>query len=338
MKKLFIICNSIFLFHYLPAQSNLSKQLQQLLDYSKDGFNPIKGEEIKTYSADLGTSSYFDQKYYSRFRTVFLPEDAAKSEIRYYPDNKSTKFIASFDYMLIPGFYFSSLFDKMKKELGNSFSYEADEKSIRQDGYYEKSQKVVFYRKNTKLPRIELIFNRHDDTITNGMPPGILIVVEALKNLSAISDRKSSANQTNLAKQLLELLDYAKDGFKAIKGEPNEAMKEKNKYSGAKYFKTSVALKEAVENYIEETNSKIKFKADFGKNLTINGGKELFKELSKKIKEGAWNDFEIKEYSGYIFGDFLKIRRKNDYTHTILLTFDDGEYNETTPKVYITVE
>lgn len=144
--------------------------------------------------------------------------------------------------------------------------------------------------------------------------------------------------QTNLAKQLLELLDNAKDRFKTIKGEPNEALNEKNKYSGAKYFKTSIALKEAVENYIEETNSTIKFKADFGKNLTITGGKEFFKDLSKKIKEGAWNGFEIKEYSGNIFGDYLQIRRKNEYTHTILLTFDDGEYNETAPKVYITVE
>jgi hypothetical protein len=144
--------------------------------------------------------------------------------------------------------------------------------------------------------------------------------------------------QNNLAKQLLELLDQAKDGFKAIKGESNEAMNGKNKYSGAKYFKTSIALKEAVENYIEETSSTIKFKADFGKNLTKTGGKELFKDLSKKIKEGVWDDFEIKEYSGYIFGDYLQIRRKNDYTHTILLTFDDGEYNESFPIVYITVE
>jgi hypothetical protein len=144
--------------------------------------------------------------------------------------------------------------------------------------------------------------------------------------------------QNNLAKQLLELLDYAKDRFKTIKGEPNEALNEKKKYSGAKYFKTSIALKEAVENYIEETSSTIKFKADFGKNLTKTGGKELFKDLSKKIKEGAWDDFEIKEYSGYIFGDYLQVRRKNDYTHTILLTFDDGEYNESSPIVYITVE
>ncbi len=141
-----------------------------------------------------------------------------------------------------------------------------------------------------------------------------------------------------LAKQLLELLDYAKDRFKTIKGELNEAMNVKNKYSGAMYFKTSIALKEAVENYIEETNSTIKFKADFGKNLTKTGGKELFKDLSKKIKEGAWDDFEIKEYSGYIFGDYLQVRRKNDHTHSILLTFDDGEHNESSPIVYITVE
>ena len=151
-----------------------------------------------------------------------------------------------------------------------------------------------------------------------------------------LSAQKTTEPQ--LAKQLLQLLDYAKDGFKAIKGEANTALNEKNNYSGAKYFKTSVALKDAVENYIEEKYSKMTFRADFGEKLTQAGGKELFKKLSKAIKEGSWDGFEVKEYSGYIYGDFVRVRRNNDYTHSILLTFDDGEYNESDPKVYITVE
>ena len=153
-----------------------------------------------------------------------------------------------------------------------------------------------------------------------------------------LSAQKTITTQPQLTKQLLELLDHSKDGFNAIKGEANAALNEKNKYSGAKYFKTSVTLKDAVENYIEEKYSKITFRADFGEKLTEAGGKELFKKLSKAINEGSWDGFEVKEYSGYIYGDFVQIRRNNDHKHSILLTIDDGEYHETAPKVYITVE
>jgi uncharacterized protein (TIGR02145 family) len=175
-----------------PAQTKLAKQFQQLLDYAKDGFKAIKGKEVeqsKSFITNSILSGISGKATHTKYKTGFLPEDAEKSEIRYYPDDKSTKFIASYSYFLWPEISFRDLFSKMKKELGSDFVVEVDEQSINKKDYGE-SQKAVFYRKGSNLPQIELIYNSDTDTLDNGMPPGILIMVTALKNQSTVADNK----------------------------------------------------------------------------------------------------------------------------------------------------
>jgi len=281
------------------VQTKFAKQILQLLDYSKDGFKAIKGEEKIEYSKEL-VNPFFDQKVYSRFKTGFLPDGAEKSEIRDYPDDKSTKFIASYDYFIYPESNYQDLFDKMKKELENDFTYEADEESIRKKGYI-KSQKAVFYRKGTKQPQIELIFNMDEDTITNGMPQGILIVVEAPNSQSNITTRQ--VNKFN--EQLSSIVaDYAND-FATIKG------KMKTTGSGGNFY-SNVELQGADSVYLSQnwTTRRMDFIAVYHGYSSKEEAREKFNELVTQVDKCRFTcctfaKTDVSEYSNMIVQAWL---------------------------------
>jgi hypothetical protein len=256
-----------------PEKTQFSKQLEQLPDYAKDGFKAIKGEEIiKKYSKELINDSW-GEKIYSKFKTSFLPEGAEKSEIRYYPDDKSTKFIASYDYLLWPESIFRELFAKIKKELGGDFIVEVDEQSINKNDYV-KSQKAVFYRKGSKQPQIELIFNMDEDTITNGMPQGILIVVEASNSQSNITN--TQVNKFN--EQLSSILaDYA-NNFATIKGEMKTTGSKGNYYS-----KVGLQGADSVYLTLNWTTRRLDFIAVYPGYSSKEEAREKFNELVAQI-------------------------------------------------------
>ena len=170
------------------------------------------------------------------------------------------------------------------------------------------------------------------------MKKGFLLCLCGFISLS-LSAQKTTEPQ--LAKQLLQLLDYAKDGFKSIKGEPDKVLNEKFETSN-RYFKTSFKLEEATSSTIHVFYSTVSFNAYFGKNLTKTGGKELFNYLSQVIKGGFADGFTITKSFGTADGDYydhLTVKRDNDKFHSITLTFVDGDIDENDPiRVYITVE
>ena len=220
------------------VQTNFAKQMEQLLGYAKDGFKAIKGEEIEQPKNSALASILLGEKNLRKYRSEFRPEGFNKGAILYYPDIQSTKFIASYDYFILPEFYYRDLFDKMKKELGNDFTYETDEESIRKD-HFDKSQKVVFYRKDSKQSHLELIYNSEPDAKKNGMPDGILLVVEALKSQSTVLDNKSdnhpatknnydkiiniyTTGDDDLCKRLSEIMIHAHTNFEKITTEEQQ--------------------------------------------------------------------------------------------------------------------
>jgi hypothetical protein len=253
-------------------QSSLANQLNQLLDYAKDGFKAIRDEEMKQPETSL-TNYTIDKKIYRRFKTGFLPEGAEKSEIRNYPDDKSTKFIASYDYVLWPESPFRELFTKMKKELGSDFIVEVDEQSINKKDYVG-SQKAVFYRKDSKLPHIELIYNSDTDTLNNGMPPGILIVVEAPDSQPNIT----YAQVKKINEQLSSIVaDYAKN-FATIKGEVKTTGSKANYYS-------KIELQGADSVYLSQnlTTGRLDFIAVYPDYSTKEEARKKFNELVAQI-------------------------------------------------------
>ena len=311
------------------TQSKLAKQLLELLDYSKDGFEAIKGEEIKKLQSweKLKTSKdsftidelVVDTDFYpssksrnEKFKTTFLPEGAIKSEIRYYPDDKSTKFIASASYSYVfAELTFQKLFGKMKKELGDGFDYEADEESIKEKNYSE-SKRVVFYRKGSNLSQIELIYNIETDTLRNGMPVGILIVVTDLKGQSNVADNKpvtkditgnetilkiwqndkGQDDQPKLVEQLLELLAYSDKGFEAIKGlkKPQDSLsKAMGLIEWVETYHSSYALEGAEKNSIQIAGEP-RFTASFPATNDTAKASFLFRNFASKIKIALGKD------------------------------------------------
>ena len=141
-----------------------------------------------------------------------------------------------------------------------------------------------------------------------------------------------------------QLLDYAKDGFKTVKGNVNKELTEKHKILNNTYYKTNYLLEGTIENYVEEDGSSwsLSFKASFAKDLSFYESDKLFKNLSQQLKLGFATGFIIKEYFDSKDGDTYKtvrVQRNDDKTHYIELAFIDGDspagdYSE----VYITVK
>jgi hypothetical protein len=302
------------------VQTKFAKQMQQLLDYSKDGFKAIKGEEVKmkeaTTLADLADHT-FDQRIYWKFKTGFLPEATYKSEIRYYPDDKSTKFIASASYTYIfPELTFQKLFEKMKKELSDGFDYKADEESIKEKNYSE-SKRVVFYRKGAKLSRIELIYNKETDTLRNGMSDGILIVVEAPNSQSNITN----AQVKKFDEQLSSIVaDYANE-FATIKGESKTTGSKGNFYSKFK-------LEGADSVYLTQnwTTRHLDFIAVYPAYSSKEEARGKFNELVAKVDKCrfpccTFAKTDISEYSNMVVQGWLpfNLNRKMDATYDNIL-------------------
>ena len=166
------------------------------------------------------------------------------------------------------------------------------------------------------------------------------------KNVSPVGVKnKNEKKELTFTQQLLELLDYSKDGFKAVKGNVNKELTEKYKITGNTYYKTSYSLEGAIEKYIEVFASPHRptiFKAYFGKDLTMSGGDDLFNKLYKELKPGFANGFVIKKdfqnYEGDLYTT-VRVQRDNDDSHYIELTllYADNML-ETTIEVYITIK
>jgi len=138
--------------------------------------------------------------------------------------------------------------------------------------------------------------------------------------------------QPKLAKQLLELLDYTKDGFKSIKREKNKTERKFNFpiYSIENYYKTGYSLEGSQENSIKETfpnekymeNPNLLFTATYGKGMTKTEGENLYTKLMTQIKQGFASGFEIREEKTDRYNDYIKTMRvtgDNDKKHYILL-------------------
>ncbi len=147
-------------------------------------------------------------------------------------------------------------------------------------------------------------------------------------------------NETNkksvpskLAKQLLELLDYAKDGFKSIRAEKTDTKKYTDPWttSVTNHYKTNYTLDGALKNKIEELYPNEKymetpdcsFVALFSEDLTKAKGEDLYNKLSTQIKQEFAGDFETKEYkderSGGGYFKFMSVKRKDDKKHYITI-------------------
>lgn len=170
--------------------------------------------------------------------------------------------------------------------------------------------------------------------------------------VTAINDAKKNPVDRfatgNLGKQLIELLDYAKDGFKAIKGQKIKTEKNKSDELYAEegkliadkirevtsiinYYKSSYSLENAKENNIietfpNETNrdiSTIEFVAMYGSSLTKDRGEDIYDKLAAHIKQElpGWVIKEFKdEHSNGGYSKHIFIKRDNNYQkHTITL-------------------
>jgi len=170
-------------------------------------------------------------------------------------------------------------------------------------------------------------------------------------NLLGAAQVKSINNEFTpgiLGKQLMELLDYAKDGFKAIRDQKikTEKKKEQQLYaekdeliankirevtSITNKYKSSYSLENAKENSIietfpNETNqefSEIEFVAMYGSNLTKERGEDLYDKLTAHIKQElpGWvlKEFKDEHYNGG-YSKTLFIKRDNNYQkHTMTL-------------------
>ena len=127
-----------------------------------------------------------------------------------------------------------------------------------------------------------------------------------VKTSEAVKNNQSN-NQTQFAKQLLELLAYSKDGFKTIRGEKIKTAKEENEYSGntsiINYYKPKYSMEDAREISIKETFSdqahknisKTEFSALYGDNLSMSEAENIYNNLSTLIKKEFTNDFETNE-------------------------------------------
>jgi hypothetical protein len=156
----------------------------------------------------------------------------------------------------------------------------------------------------------------------------------------------SSSNQSTFAKQLLELLDYSKDGFSAIRGEKTKTEKKKELSPTVdsnldvifkevtaiiNYYKTSYSLEGAKENSIKETfpnenrmnYSETEFKAVYNKDLSKTQGEELYNILLEQLKKDFTEGFKIEDYFVEpLPGNYsrsVKIKRNDDKTHSIEL-------------------
>jgi hypothetical protein len=144
----------------------------------------------------------------------------------------------------------------------------------------------------------------------------------------------------NLGKQLLELLDHSKNGFKAIRGEKTDTKKYTDPWttSVTNYYKTTYLLDGTIENKIEELyrnekymeNPDTKFIALFAKELTKAEGENLFNRVSTQLKQEFASGFTPKEfkddYSGGGYHKMLWLMKSDDKKHYISLeiTFNPG--------------
>jgi hypothetical protein len=144
---------------------------------------------------------------------------------------------------------------------------------------------------------------------------------------------KDAINQNELVKQLIELLQYSKDGFKKIKG--GKLKTEINKSStvgeSTDYYSTSYSLTGAVNNDLEEMHDEfsdpaepdIVFKASYGKSLSKTDGENQYDKLLAIIKAAFTTGYNVKEKNNDLgngsYYKKLEVVPKNDENHYIQL-------------------
>ncbi len=161
-----------------PEKTKFAIQLEQLLNYAKDGFKTIRSEKIEEPKNERQAREMLGERPHVKYKSTFLPEGAERSEIRFYPDSSKFIYLAYFGDPLTHQDLFKKQFEKIKKELGDGFTYEANEKSIEWMFDMFVDQKAVFYRKDSKQFLIELKLNTITD-IKEGMDRGVWLGVKA---------------------------------------------------------------------------------------------------------------------------------------------------------------
>ncbi len=151
---------------------------------------------------------------------------------------------------------------------------------------------------------------------------------------------------TNISKKLLELLDYSKEGFKAITGE--EIAEEKKIYDmfhSEHIFKTDYKLPGAIKTRIKDKFNYLAHEISYVSTLLADSDEAiataLFNDLSKKIKEGLGNQFTYENQSpGYEKMIKRLYIKSNEYKgRSISLIFADADSGSANKKdVYIKVE
>jgi hypothetical protein len=166
------------------------------------------------------------------------------------------------------------------------------------------------------------------------------------EQVSAINNaKKNPVNQFTpgkLGKQLLELLDYTKEEFKSIKGEIINTKKSESDFADrveiTNNYKTNYSLEGSIENTIEElyvnekymVNPNLKFIALYGKDLSKQGGEDLYAKLLSRAKAQLNDGYEFKEDINDIGSGFyiktMEIKPVGDRKHIIslIITFHPG--------------
>ena len=158
----------------------------------------------------------------------------------------------------------------------------------------------------------------------------------------------SIAAQTQFAKQLLDLTNYAKDGFKPIQGEKNESESESGGIvSNLTVYNTDYKLPGAIKSRIRENNhvipelSSICYAAIYLEKGDEAAAITMFDELSERLKKELGDGFTYKiQISGDENSDkSLEIRSNEDKRSLITLTCIESESGISGKKdVYITVQ
>jgi len=157
-----------------------------------------------------------------------------------------------------------------------------------------------------------------------------------------IPAKESAINQSKLKEQLLELLDYSKDGFDGISVERVKTVNEKNSVTGDTslilYYKPEFTLEGAKEvlikvtlpNYKIEDVLTIQFIATFGFDLSMSEAENIYNNLSTLIKNDFTRDFETNENkwdlskTGHVYAKTLTVKSKNDKEHSFTLYLSPG--------------